>query len=144
MIFIILKQVPETTEEVRQRTLREAAAEKAGEVIEYTKEKVAKIIKKQFHQNLSYFLFLSKKCFLHRFYSNSTTNFLHKVCAVKDNVAAGACAVKDTVGAGYTAATTRIGETTVVKVTSEKAAAVEEKLILTKKRKIRFEIQTFP
>ena len=63
---------------------------------------------------------------------------------MKDNVAAGACAVKDTVGAGYTAATTRIGETTVVKVTSEKAAAVEEKLILTKKRKIRFEIQTFP
>ena len=45
-IFIILKQVPETTEEVRQRTLREAAAEKAGEVIQYTKEKVEKNYKK--------------------------------------------------------------------------------------------------
>ena len=42
--FAILKQVPETTEEIRQRTLREAAAEKAGEVIEYAKEKVEKTL----------------------------------------------------------------------------------------------------
>lgn len=38
--MVVIEQVPETTEEVRQRTLREAAAEKAGEVIEYTKATV--------------------------------------------------------------------------------------------------------